>query len=324
MFTVRQTVTHLLSFLDAEQRTIPAARTEDDPIPACLTAIHGGLSELGTLGPLWQVRARKSATIYAPTTFTIPTLTQGGTSFTLTAPTWQSWMLGCSIKIGDRWNEIIGRDENTVLLLNPELTTYGTNVSATVWCDCIQLPDNVLQVLGPVAIADGYELIAAKNLSDIHQAVYDYWRTEDYGFGSFTTNARRRTADSPGPRLYWHDTQYTGSTAPAVSRLRLGPMPISLCVLNYRARMSTPTFTQSDVYNAVTDVSADPGVRIPVRDDLIETVFLPIVRQRFTAAAIFRNESVLGEFKRQYEAALEIARKMKPQTASGGCVQPGY
>ncbi len=323
-YTVRQAVMDLLRFLDAEQRTLPAAAAEDDPVPACLSAVHGALSELSTLGPPWQFRARRSAVIHAPVTVTIPSVGQEASSFALSAPTWQDWMLGCSIQIGNEpWNEITGREGTTVTLLHPVLDGFGANVSARVYGDCVRLPANVMQVMGPVTIADHYELRPAHNLSQIHQALYDCWRNEDYGRDATMAAARRRTVDSPGPRLYWHDMAYDGTSAPASSRLRLGPMPQSRAILHYRARLSSPRFTEDDVY-VCADPSTDPGTVIPVREDLIDTVFLPIARQRFTASPLFRNDSALGELKRQYEAAHAIARQMQPQAAAGSVVCAGF
>ncbi|WP_038164935.1 hypothetical protein [Verrucomicrobium sp. BvORR106] len=321
--TVRQSVNDLLGYLTPEQRTIPAANGEDDPLPACLAAINGALTELATLGPLWQFRARRGARIYSPTTVTIPTLTAGQSTFTLDGP-WQDWMLGCSIQLpGDPWNEIVSRSGTTVTLLHPIVHSAGSNVSAIVFCDCVTAGSDVLQVLRPVAIADGHELSPVNNLSDLQASVYQYWPQEDYGRMTNRSTAVRRTGTEPAPRFYWADTNYVASAVATASRIRLGPMPNAEMILHFRARISPPQYTIADVHSGPPGYT-DPGTNIPLRPDLVETIFQPIARQRFTGSPLFRNDNAVGEIKRQYEAAYAIARQMRPQGASGVFLQPGH
>ena len=318
--TVYEATTALLRYLKPEQRTLPPAATEDDPLPDCLVAMNSGLSEFLTLGPLFQFRAPLSARIYAPTTITIASITDEASTFSYTSL--PSWMVGCSILISGEatWNQIVSYSGTTVTLRNPIINGAGTNVSAQVFCDSISLPSNVLQVLPPVALADAYELSPVKNENELNCVVYDYWRTEDYGRNASTNRAQRRTNESPAPRVYWNDTYYGGGATAGAQRLRLGPMPTADNILNYRARISTPRYVTADIHSGGTPAS----VEIPVRADLADTVLMPIIRQRFTVSPLFRNDSALPEIKRDYEAAYAIAKKMRPQGASGIRVQPGF
>ena len=93
-------------------------------------------------------------------------------------------------------------------------------------------------------------------------------------------------------------------------------------MLHYRARVAPGSFAISDIYDAE-NPDADPGAVIPLDDATARALFLPIARQRFTACPFFRNDNALPEIKRQYAAAYEIAKKMKPQAQGGFWIQPG-
>jgi hypothetical protein len=138
------------------------------------------------------------------------------------------------------------------------------------------------------------------------------------------TNAQRITSDIYGPRFYFVDSYFQAGYAKAQKRMRLAPMPAKEHILHYRARV-TPggTWTVDDVYDAEGDVDADPNTAIPLDDDTVRSIFLPIARQRFTACPFFRNDNALPEIKRQYDAAYTMAKQLKPQAQGGFWIQPG-
>jgi hypothetical protein len=319
--TVRDATNDLISCLSPEQRVIPADPQGDDPLPEVLTALRGALEEMGTLGPLWQFRARKGARLHAPTNVTV-SVTAG--QDTVTLGTGFDWAKGCSFKLdAEPWNEIVDYDSSSgVATMLQTIGNTGTNVTAHLYADCVVLPDEVLKVLGPVSIADSHTLTAISNLGQWQSVTYHLWRNDDYGFDSVPVAATRRTDDAGAPRFYFVDTHFQPGYAAAEKRLRLAPMPTHECVLHYRARIAPGAFDLTDIYDPA-HPDNDPGTVIPLDDATARAVFLPIARQRFTACPFFRNDSALPEIKRQYAAAYEIARKMRPQAQGGFWMLPG-
>lgn len=67
-----------------------------------------------------------------------------------------------------------------------------------------------------------------------------------------------------------------------------------------------------------------PEVALPIHNDWIESIFLPMAAQRFQVSPFFRNDSATDEIKRQYQAALEILKTTAPQTKQGRWLKPIY
>lgn len=76
----------------------------------------------------------------------------------------------------------------------------------------------------------------------------------------------------------------------------------------------TATITTSDTGGG----EADPGTVVPLVDDAVESILLPMALQRFTASACFKNETAKPEILRQYKAALD---KLHNSRASTGPMQ---
>jgi hypothetical protein len=307
MLTARESAADLLRFLSIGQRSIPPDGIEDDPLPHVLNAQNQALAECGTLGPIFHFRARRSGLIRA----------------TVTLAAGESWILGCSIKFtGEPWNEIIAWNNATKVatLLNPFISA-GSG-SGTVYCDSVAVDSDVLQVLEPVAIADGKPLVAVSNLNAIHSGQYQYWRDDDYARGRTLTTASRDTSILDHPNAYWIDSMWRVSGAPA-KRFRLAPMPAVAAVLNYRARIQPPVLVTADIYDEG-DPDEDPGTEIPFDDALARSVFQPIARQIFTGSPMFKSAEAKKEIAAGYEKAYAIAQRMNPQAAGGFRIGPGF
>jgi hypothetical protein len=319
--TLREAAVDLLSYLSPEQRSIPCDAEADDPLPEVLLALRGALEEMGALGPLWQFRARRGARLHAPADVTV-TVSEGQDTITLGAGF--AWARGCSVKLpGEPWNEILDYDAGSgVATLLQSFGASASGVTARIYADCVALPDDVLKVLGPVSIADSHTLTAISNLAQWQSVTYHLWRDDDYGRSGVPVAAVRRTDDPGAPRFYFVDTHFQQGYAAAEKRLRLAPMPEQGLVLHYRARVAPGSFSIADIYDAE-HPDTDPGTVIPLDDATARALFLPIARQRFTACPFFRNDNALPEIKRQYAAAYEIAKKMKPQAQGGFWIQPG-
>ncbi len=313
--TVRETVNSALAYLDSEQRNIPPSATADNPLPSILDAIHGAMQELVCLGPPFQLKAPRSYLVKPPAAITVPTLTAGATTFSLTIlQGWLDYFLGCSVLFTGEttYNQIIGRASTTVTLLNP-IRTGGTNVTGTVYCDSIILDTDVIQVLRPVTIVGRTQLQPLARLDDVLFALHGTtWDSPD---NSDAIVSRNTTGN---PAFYFVDQFYSSVLSEPVKRLRLAPMPSRLTSddLTIQAILSAPTFDTDDIYGAGPGY-ADPGVAIPVPDPFAISVFLPVMLQRLTGSPYWRNKEAAVEINRQYTAARAIITKMFPQAADG-------
>lgn len=70
--------------------------------------------------------------------------------------------------------------------------------------------------------------------------------------------------------------------------------------------------------------TAQPKVALPIHNEWIESIFLPIAAQRFQVSPFFRNDSATDEIKRQYQAALDILKTSAPQTKQSLWLKPIY
>lgn len=322
--TVRQAVEDLYLYLRKEQREFPPQACYSDLCELAATTLTGAMQEFVSLGPLHAFRRSKAVEVHAPKSIELTSVPASGRQVVVNPVDWETWMEGCSIQIsghGD-WNEILEYDanSNTATLLNPIQAAAGTDVAATVYCDSLTLDSDVLEVIAPVMVADRYELTPVDGISAIR-----YWQYEDgygdYGRGFWRSQRRSRQARGTfayQPQAYFVDTylrEDMSSAEPAL-RMRVAPMPNTSMVIQYRAKIEPPRFTCSDVYDQG-DPAADPGVALPVPNQFVESIFMPIARQRWTRVPYFRNDNAVGEIARQYDVALQIARDNRPQSRSG-------
>lgn len=323
--TLRDTAKALLRFLEKDQRAIPVNDSDiDDPLPDVLTAINGAIQEMSVLSPTFIYRARRSVTLHAPTSITIPATTANEATFDLTVGQgWQSWFEGCSFRVGSgKWNEILHRSGDTVTCLHA-LEATGSNVEAVVYHDSVTPEDDVLRVLSPVQIADRHVLSPVESLTGLQEWLYRGMVDQDFEFHPAATVSLERTTTERLPRVYFVDSHFAeGVTTPSRNRIRLAPMPRETAILDYRARLKPSPFVMSDIY-ASESPDDDPGTEIPVPSDYVESVFLPICCQRFQASPMFRNESVKPEIARQYDTAKTILARLKAQVMSGRRLRPG-
>ncbi len=323
--TVRSVANALLRFFAKEQRVIPVvAAGIDDPLPDVIDVMNGALQEMVALGPTFVYRARRAVKIYAPTVVSLPAVTAGALSFTLTTSQgWQDWMLGCSMRVGtERWNEIVSRSGDTVKVLQPMEASGAATMM--VYHDAVVLPDNVLRVMAPVAWADAHLLSPVDSLGDLHSRSYQGFGEEDYGTGTSSNAFGSRNVTAAAPTVYFVDSVFEpNDVTPCEGRIRLAPMPRETGVLQYRARLTPAPLTRDDIYAATGSPNDDPGTEIPVPADYVESVFLPICKQRLTASPYFRNAEVKPEIERQFLAAREILKRLSKQSKRGMRMIPG-
>jgi len=326
--TVRQAVEDLYLYLKKEQRGFPPADDcYSDLCKVAADALTAAMQEFASLGPLYAFRRSKAVEVHAPKSIELTTVPASGRSVTVNPIDWEDWMEGCSISISghDDWNEILEYDSNTntATLLNPLIAGAGSNVAATVYCDSLTLDADVLEVIAPVTVADRYELAPVDGIQAIR-----YWNYEDgygdYGRGFWRGQRRRRSSKGTTayqPQAYFVDTYMREdlSMAEPELRMRIAPMPDRPMVIQYRAKIEPPRYSCADVYDPddVANPPADPGIQLPIPNQFVESIFMPIARQRWTRVPYFRNDNAIGEIARQYDIALQIARDNRPQSRSG-------
>ncbi len=314
--TVRTASDVLLGYLRPEQRSYPAAATEDSPLQAVLDALNGALAEMAILSPMFQFTVRRGARVRAKTTAAVTgSWAAGDTSVTIASL--ESWMLGCSVQFpgSEPLNEITVVSGTTATLLNPLLNAGSGSI--TVWCNAVTVGTDVLQVLKPVSIADQFEL-AERRIHGITDSDYDRpgverdydWETGHTRGYPYMHNATPSLPDEAEyPYFYTVDKLWLGSATPAATRIRLSPMPTRAAILNYRARLQTPAYTTADLYGSGPGY-ADPNTYLPFEDAVVQAVFIPIAKMRFSGSPVFRNDEARPGIARDYAQAIRAASEL--------------
>ena len=217
-----------------------------------------------------------------------------------------SWMLGCTVRIGgdDQDNEITSAS----LLARPYIGTTGTQKSATVYNDSVQLDATVGNVLSPVSLPNqvpmtcctdrqtfmrmaGYPLVC-----DPNGTAYGYpW------FWFVRKNVSR-------PIAWYLEPAYTAGLNYVPRRIRVAPMPDQTYSLGYFASANPSRLLLTDLvpsgYLTNPSTNTDPGTLIPVSDDMIESIYLPICRKILSGKPQFKNEGCLPQIAADYKEAI--------------------
>jgi hypothetical protein len=299
--TTAQCATNLLLHFAPEERSIPDSGTYPGRNAAVLEALNGALQEcFGNASP-WVRWDERGALLQTPTEITLD-VTAGSTAATITG--WQPWMSGCTVVIaGHDVDNQIRNGSASAVLKYPYGGTTGT-AGGTVYQDSIPIPADVLSVHGPVRV----------NGMDIHPRpsadVFSTRHTDDYGshidFVEVPVTRPRVGAAAGRPLSYWLETWSAGNTAAPALRLRLGPANNLSGVLEYRCMLKPPVLTNI----ASTD-------SLPIPFEFVQTVFLPIARQKLTACPFFRDQSGITEINRAYQEAIRLLEKLKPSKDDG-------
>jgi hypothetical protein len=244
--------------------------------------------------------------LYPPTAVTIA-VTTGSRSATITG--WQDWMAGCSIVIdGHDCDNQIRNNLATVSLKYPYGGTTGS-VGATVYGDCITAESDVLAVYQPIR-ANGLDL------QPIGSAGIETRSTEDFGahvdFAPVPAVQLRMVSATSRPMAYALET-WSEDTTPNVIRLRLTPAPAMAATLEYRAMKTPPAIT--------TITSVD---QLPVPFEFVQTIFMPLARQKLTACPFFRTQNGMEEIARAAQQAMILLASLDPSKNRGFQLRPRY
>lgn len=156
----------------------------------------------------------------------------------------------------------------------------------------LTLDQDIQAVHGPVRM-DGLDLRKVDTL-----AQFDNLGTYYFGDGG----------DPTEPMFYYIDPARQAALDSVQITLRVWPAPASDAAATFEATREPPRFT---------DYSAAAAEILPVPHKWVETVLLPLCRQRATADSLFKHQSVKPEIDAQYARALQIlglADPDKPNT----------
>lgn len=313
--TVRESVNAMFRYLRAEQRDIPfpAGTTYDDPLPDAIDAMNTALQQMAVYLPLFGAKQQRSAFFHAPTTFTVATLVEGGMTAVKPGPEkWPSWTAGCLVQLpGDpNMNRIVSTAGLTATLQFPHLSS-ATSGEATVFCDCAELPEDVITVLGPVRPRGSRHSLPA-------------------------ASGREELATGDGG-----DVRYFVESAVANRQVKLRLMlsgPVSTAtVIEFQARTTLGTITASDVYDDGEVVepgeqASDPLVPLPVPANFVESIFLPIATDIFFSkpcvtnydVSSLRNEDAPKLVRQQAQVARDMMERMRPQGRKSARIRAGW
>jgi hypothetical protein len=228
------------------------------------------------------------AGVIAPVTCTI-TATNGSQVITISGYTPDP--RGRTFMVGGQYYQIAVTGPTTIELVEPWRGTSGA-MAATIYCDAIEIASSFHHLLGDV-LAGGVPLFAAPDRASFLN-LRDNSQTGDYGqMGVTIRNARR-----PGtPESYWVEESYL-STGVSKRFIRLAPFPSTSFGLSY-----TVGYRPREI--SVADLS-DATLALPLPGDFVDSIFVPIVLQRWTGSPWFRNESAKTEIARQFKEATAL------------------
>lgn len=271
--------------------------------------INSSLQDYFGDSPLESKEQNLGAWLNAPTTVTL-SVTEGSSTISSFSG-YASWMLGCTIRIaGDpQDNEVTSQ----TLLTHPYAGNTTSGASATVFSDAVQLDGSVAKVLNPVSLPNQSPLIACTDrwtfmrMSGYPLVVNADGTAYGYPFFWFVQKIVSR------PRFWYLEAAYTQGSAYVPRRIRVAPMPDQAYSLAYKAASAAYGIGAADIDNG--DHTTDPGVLFPISDGLVESILMPICRQKVSGLAQFTNVRGMAEIQRAYAKANQKLSNIRGQGA---------
>lgn len=314
--TVRGAVDHLYRYLRLEYREIAYQDvTLENPLNDALHSINAALQQMAVTCPLFSAKRPRSALFRPSATFAVSGLTQYATTCTWDSGTaLADYMEGCQITLpGDtQVNRIVSWTSTTITLQFAYMGSSSIG-SATVTVDTVNLDSDVIRVLEPVRTSAGYKLTPANGREELDGLTLT---RDDYG-----RIAVRPSNDTP-VRYFVESAVLSGGSQP-VLRMMLMPGPTEATNVEYQARCSLGHFTSANVYGAGPGY-ADPATPIPVANEFVESLFLPLAVDRFFAMSILRDTPKPSGVEEQASAAIAMLERMRPQGRKAARIVPVY
>lgn len=202
---------------------------------AIAIALTGGIQEMFALGPTALSEQPYNGVLRTPQTVTF-NATQYSTTISSFA-TWASWMEGCTVQgLGDD-NELVSATQ----LLKPFMRSSGA-VTATVYADCIRLPDWVKNTMEPVSTPCYRRLNAATNREEL-----SYWASGCGCTPQVPTDYAPRNKTTGEPCTYYVEPRYDPTAGALALFIRFNPMPRSAMPVGFRVKRKPPIVTTVDL-----------------------------------------------------------------------------
>lgn len=295
-------------------QTAPIEAGDLDDMAGYMTST---LQEIADNLPTESKQQAGSAYLNLPTNVTLTATLGSRTISALT--TYAAWMIGCTIRIA-------GDNEDNEIISSTELARHyagasASGITATVYADCVALDETVEHVLEPVFVSNQWPLLKAQSreqflrLGRYPMVTDSAGNSFPMGFGlPFWCYGQKPVAERP--YTWFVDGAYLGSLDYLPRRLRVSPMPGVAQVLAYTIAACPPRFTSASI--TAGSPHTDPGVKIPIPNGWIESIYLPILVQQISGHELFKNREALPEIARSYKAAM--ARLKDASGAPGGMV----
>lgn len=284
----------------------PIEPTDPDDI---VGVINSSLQDYSGDAPLESKEQNLGAYLNAPTTVTLSVTNASNVITTFTG--YQSWMLGCTIRIaGDpQDNEMTSQ----TVLARPYTGSTTSSAEATVYGDAVQLDGTVAKVLNPVSLPNQSPLIACTDrwtfmrMSGYPLVVNADGTAYGYPFFWFVQKIISR------PRFWYLEGAYTAGLAYVPRRIRVAPMPDMAYSMAYKAASAAWGIGALDIDTG--DHTTDPGIQFPISDGLVESILMPICRQKLSGLPQFKNDACRPEIARAYKKANEKLSNLRGQGA---------
>jgi hypothetical protein len=259
-------------------------------------AINAGLQRLYDALPSQYRITTISTALQAPVTQNLDVV-KGGNDVLLSAgPSgvpFTTAQRGSTVVIGDdpQFNEVVS---NTQILDQYQGTTGS--VQATIYGDAVPIWDrDIVRIVTEPQLSNGSTLYRVTNLVD------QLLNIDGVVSGINSNRQSKRQIGTPSRYvidLVGH-SQSDGSTEPVVI-LRVDPMPDKLYTLRFEAELSPMRITFNHLQQPV---------NLPVPDNMIESMLLPLCIAELTMSAYWADEKTIPMAQRQAEAALGIAMR---------------
>jgi hypothetical protein len=310
MMTTETAALDLCSLMGVEELALAGQPT----LNRILSDINAELQHLWTLVPQWWSTDTTGEIIRAPQQLAGITATTGSRTITLTGP--EAWMAGCTIKFTEEefQNQILSISGSTATLVRPFAGVTGSGKGATLYQDAWTLAAEVAGVLPPVLVLGEGELIGLNGKRDLRRFSANSTYATHHGLAG-NMSAVAENMDTGRPVAYYVES-FTDPTTKAVrNRLRIAPLPDKQYVLEYQAKREAPRLA-----------AINNSTLIPVPQNYADSIFLPLLRKRFSTWKNFNVHGMKTLLDEQVGQAMMLLEKLKPQPVAARTVgiRPGW
>lgn len=290
---VNEIAQQLLTRFSPEERSIPDSANYPGRNAAVKLAMNGALQEVFGKGSPWLRKAERGALLRPPATNVPITVAHGSNLATIALADWEDWYAGCATLIsGSDYQNRITNADNDIILKLPYDGASGA-VTATIYHTSIELPDDVLELTGPVKF-DGCEI------QPVDGPGSPTFSGHDFGFVRVTDKHAANAPLTYNLEAWSTEDETTGPRF----RLVLSHYPPATRMLEYSA-VVVPMVIDSLTSRAT----------LPVPFQWIQSVFYPIALQRLSACPFFLGGS--EEIGRGYHEAIKQLAALNPRKNSG-------